>query len=67
MPPDVMCDSYMERLQANLAWEWDSSNKKDKSGENTPEDVKEWDRKVKESLTKHQQIASQKEEILTAL
>merc|ERR1712179_403550 len=60
MPPDVMCDSYMERLRANLAWEWDSSIKKDKSGENTPEDVKEWDRKVKESLTKHQQIVSQK-------
>ena len=60
MPPDVMCESYMENLRANLAWEMDPKNKNQNSGDKTPEEVKEWDRKVKEALNKHQQIVAKK-------
>ena len=55
-----MCDSYMERLLANLAWDWGYCNTKEANGQQTPDDVRQWDRKVKESLMKYQQAISRK-------
>ena len=60
MPPDVMSESYMETLRANLAWEWDPSSKNENISDRTPEEVKEWDRMVKEALKKHQQAVELK-------
>ena len=60
MPPDVMRESYMETLRANLAWEWDPKSKNENISDNTPEEVQEWDRKVKEALKKHQQAVELK-------
>ena len=60
MPPDVMRESYMENLRTSLAWDWNAGNKNGSSGEKTPEEVKEWDKKVKEAVKKHEQVISQK-------
>jgi len=60
MPPDVMRESYIETLRANLAWESDPRSKNENSSDHTPEEVQEWDRKVKEALAQHQQAVELK-------
>ena len=44
----------------NLAWDWGYCNTKEAHGEQTQDEVREWDRKVKESLMKYQQAISRK-------